>query len=313
MSKSVPAHSGFTLIELLTALAISALLLSALTGVVGQALMVKTEMHAQNEDVQQARFAMERLIQAIRYSPLLLLPSEDDSGTAQDESSRAMLVVALDPSRDLDGDGVADVDNDEDGRIDEDWPADINNDGNDGVSAMDDDGDSSIDEDASFDGTGKADDDEDGIHGEDPVNGLDDDDDGRIDEDPTADMNGDGAPGLLGVDDDGDGTIDEGVAADDDEDGLVDEDWLDTVSFILRGTDLVERFPVPWDEDNSGVIDGADFLEETIAENVSQFTASLVSQSGDRFLLVDLDLELTNPVTGEIVNLTTRVRVGAAL
>ena len=51
---------------------------------------------------------------------------------------------------------------------------------------------------------------------------------------------------------------------------------------------------------------------EPIAENVTRFRVERVPQNGDRSQIVDLTLELTNPVT-ETVSLNTRVRVGGAL
>ena len=99
---------------------------------------------------------------------------------------------------------------------------------------------------------------------EDPVNGIDDDGDGSIDEDPASDMNGDGCPGICGLDDDEDSSIDEGVIDDDDEDTGSFDDPYDPVVFYLIGSSLVQRTPVPWNEDGisapDGPVDGRDFI-----------------------------------------------------
>ena len=214
-------------------------------------------------------------------------------------------------SLDLDGNGIPDADNDGDTRIDEDLPADTTNDGKSGILDIDDDGNGVKD----FAFSPPADDDEsaDFSQNEDAINGIDDDGDGIIDEDPGADNNGDGCPGICGVDDDADGGLDEGAAADDDEDGSSDEDWYDPVVFYLVGGTLMQRTPVPWDENGSGFVTGEDFIAESIAENVTRLRVERVPQTGHRSQLVDLTLELTSPATGAVVSLHTQVRVGGAL
>ena len=147
---------------------------------------------------------------------------------------------------------------------------------------------------------------------EDPINGIDDDGDGDIDEDPPGDMNNDNAPGIAGVDDDGDGQTDEGGDdRDDDEDGQADEDWLDPVVFSLQGSSLVERTPVPWDESSGGGVTGRDYIESTIADNVTLLRFERVPQGGGRAVLIDITLELTGS-DGYVASLNTRVRVGGA-
>jgi hypothetical protein len=207
---------------------------------------------------------------------------------------------------DLDADGIPDADNDGDGLIDEDYPADVTFDSSPGIYQIDDGGDGSVDE-----GSLVGNDDEDPINanGEDPINGIDDDGDGLVGDDPTADMNGDGAPGIVGIDDDNDGLIDEGSAADDDEDGSSDEDWLDVIVFFLQSDSLIERHPVPWDEDESGTVTGRDYIESAIADGVSRFRVER-SAGIDGPELVDLTLEMTVATSGETVTLHTRVRVG---
>ena len=115
------------------------------------------------------------------------------------------------------------------------------------------------------------------------------------------------------MDDDADGNLDEGAVADDDEDGSSDEDWYDPVVFYLFNGTLMQRTPVPWDENSSGAVTGADFILESIAENVTRLRVKRVPQGGDRSQIIDLTLELTSPATGEVVSLQTQVRVGGAL
>ncbi|MGB5335126.1 MAG: prepilin-type N-terminal cleavage/methylation domain-containing protein [Woeseiaceae bacterium] len=320
-----PQQSAFTLIELLIAIALAALILVSLTGLVKNALGNDALVQEQNQLTRDARFAMDRMSRAISDTRYLILPMPDKPDTdwrenvreetvpaspPEGSSSKATAVLALSLSIDvdLDADGFPDADNDRDGRIDEDYPADIAYDFDPGIHLIDDGGDGFVDE-----GFSDADDDERLNSGdEDPINGVDDDGDGVVDEDPGADMNGDGAPGIAGVDDDADGQIDEGDANDDDEDGLVDEDWLDAVVFYLQGDALIERHPVPWDESANGFISGRDYIETVIAENVTLFRVERPVPGSPNEQLVSLTLELTGP-SGQTVSLDARVRVGGAL
>ena len=158
-------------------------------------------------------------------------------------------------------------------------------------------------------------DDEDGAQNEDPIDGLDNDGDGSIDEDPPSDRNGDGCPGLCFVDDDGGGAIDNGSDDDDDEDGGTFEDPYDPVVFYLNGDALIERMPVPWNEDGistpDGPVDGRDFIESMIADNVTRFRVERLALAGET-QLVDVILELT-AADGQTVSLSRRVRIGGAL
>ena len=319
---------GFTLIELLIALALAAILFSGLSGVMGQALDIHDTVRDNNDLTRQARFALQRMEQAVGHSRLLLLPFNDNPNTTWPENEReetvpastpppgsskatAVLAVTLPLYSDLDSNGTPDADNDGDGQVDEDLYGDRTNDTAAGLYLIDDDGDGQVDE----SGAGYWDDDEESSSwDEDPVNGIDDDGDGKVDEDSYIDMNSDNCPGNCGIDEDGDGSIDEGgTDYDDDEDGLSDEDWHDPLVFYLAGGTLMERTPVPWDESGAGGISGRDFIVEPIAENVTRFRVERIPQNGDRAVTVDLTLELTSPVTGETVSLNTRVRVGGAL
>ena len=165
-----------------------------------------------------------------------------------------------------------DVDNDKDGLVDEDLGDDITNDGAPGIVGVDDDNDGTVDE------ASTRDDDEDGLVDEDAVDGADDDGDGRIDEDS-------------------------GSLADDDGDAVANEDWLDPIVFRLSGTTLLERIP------NLNPLDGTDYTELPLAENVSQFRVERIPPgTEDRALLVLIALELVGP-QGSTLSLSSHVRV----
>ena len=309
----------------MVALVLAGLLLGATSGIIKQALGTDEVVEERNLLMRDVRFAMHRMTRAASASSYLFLPLPDKPDTDWRENVReetvpasppegssvkatAVLAISLGADVDLDADGFPDADNDRDGRIDEDYPADIANDFDPGIHLIDDGGGGWVDE--SFSDN----DDDERLNGndEDPINGVDDDADGVIDEDPGADMNGDGAPGIAGVDDDSDGQVDEGNSDDDDEDGVVDEDWLDAVVFYLQGDSLVERHPVPWDESANGFVSGRDFIETVIADGVTRFRVERPVPASPGEQLVDLTLELTG-ASGEIVSLNARVRVGGAL
>ena len=317
---------GVTLIELLIALGLATILFAGLNGVVGQALDIHDTVRNKNDLTRQARFAMQRMEQAVSNTRLLLLPLNDRPAsnwlenvreetvpptTPTDDSSKytAVLAITLPLYSDLDGDGFPDADDDRDGRVDEDLPGDIHYDVGTGIYLIDDDGDGSVDEGS----TNNDDDESSSVADEDPIDGIDNEGDNNVDEDPSSDNNGDSCPGVCGVDDDGDGAIDEGGTSDDDEDGQSDEDWYNPLVFYLDNGTLMERTPVPWDESGVDGVSGRDFIVEPIAGNVTRFRVERVPQNGDRSVIVDLTLELTDPVTTETVSLNTRVRVGGAL
>ncbi len=305
-------HRGFTYIELLVSLLLGSLLMLGITGALSTGFNVSDTVRAKNTLNQQARFAMQRMQQAVSQSPWLLLPYSNATNNTRD-----VLAVTLAHSVDNDGDGRPDADNDGDGRFDEDLPADTSNDFASGIFGIDDDGDGVVDEGL------VANDDEFSLFNfglasnEDPVDGNDNDFDGTIDEDPGSDMNADGCPGICGVDDDGDRLIDELVSGgnaeyDDDEDGQRDEDWYDPVVFHLNGSDLIERTAVPWDADGDGDVDGRDYVEQTIAANVTQFKVVREPMRAERAQLLSLTLKLTDS-SGQTVQLSTQVRLGGAL
>ena len=312
---------------MMLALAIAALIIAGLSGVVGQALQSQDAVSETNKLTRDARFAMQRMLHTVSSSRRLLLPLKDNPNTNWPEHIReqtlppsapigastfatAVLAVSLPAYFDLDGNGVADADNDGDGRIDEDHGDDMNNDGAPGIIGIDDDGDGEVDESgADFP---ERDDDEEAGRDEDFEDGVDDDADGSEGEDGTADNNKDSESGIAGVDDDNDGAIDEAHFHDDDEDGAKDEDWLDVVVFSLAGSELRERTAVPWDTNADAAINGADYIESVIAENITRFRVERLD-NGSVVDIIELTLELTSPLTGESVSLQTQVRVGGAL
>lgn len=307
--------AGFTLAEVLVTVVILGLILIGVAGVLENALSAESATRERNDLNRQARFALDRMTASVAATRRLLVPLAENPATGWSESTRdpGVLAVTLDPGMDRDADGWADGNNDKDfldlnqnairdpgepERIDEDPPNDVTFDTFSGVAGIDDDGDGLVDE------AGAGNDDEDNSGGdEDWVNGNDDDGDGAVDEDHHKDANADGAPGVAGVDDDLDGLVDEGPVADDDEDGVKNEDWLDVVVYFVSGKKLIERMP------NVNPVDGNDFSERVIADNVSRFRVERIPEGAGRAVLVDITLGLTG--THAEVEFSTRVRVGA--
>ncbi len=316
-------QAGYTLVELVVSVAIAAMLLTGLQQLLDVGMSAMEMAEERTDLARQGRFAMARMVTAVRGSDRLLIPLADNPATDYDENVReqtvpasppqgsstlatAVLAVTISRAQDMDANGIPDADNDGDGRFDEDLPADTQNDGKPGIRDFDDDGNGFKDDVLSP--AGDDDESNDWSQSEDPINGVDDDGDGSVDEDPGADNNGDSAPGIAGVDDDVDGTIDEGDVADDDEDGQSDEDWFDPVVFYLQGSALIERRTVPWDENADSAVTGQDFVESTIADNVTLLRFERVPPSGGQ-QLVDIMLTLTGS-EGTAINLNTRVRLG---
>ena len=81
------------------------------------------------------------------------------------------------------------------------------------------------------------------------------------------------------------------------------EDWYNAVVFHLNGSTLVQRTPVPWDENGSGLVSGLDYIVEPVATNVSRFRVERVAGVAGNYQLVDITLELTSPASGEMVSL----------
>ncbi len=317
---------GLTLLEVLIAVVIIGIIFVALNGLVQQALMTQDISSERNKLTQQARFAMQRMVYAINNAQELILPLADDATTAFRENVReqtepssppesgsslatAVLAVSLHGNSDQNSDGISDADDDNDGRIDEDLPADRSNDASPGLYLVDDDGDGDVDEDPT---TPDDDDEQNAVADEDPVNNIDDDNDGTVDEDSGSDMNADGCPGICGVDDDNDGLIDEGDIGDDDEDGLVDEDWINPLVYFLQKGRLQERLPVPWDVNSDGRVDGRDFVESTLAEQVTLFRVERLDSAGRRKQLISIQLKLQDSA-GRSIGFSTQVRLNVGL
>ena len=295
---SINRSRGLTLIEVMGSLAIGAILLAALGGVVMQSTRALAFVNGTSQLQQEAQFAVERMVDAVRASRRLLVPMPEKAATAYSEAQRNVLAVTLDPALDRDGNGFADADNDRDGRVDEESSEDMTNDLESGVVGVDDDGDGQIDEDEARD------DDEDNLNNEDNIDTLDGDGDGLIDEDVKHDMSDDGKAGLEGIDDDGDGSIDEGSMEDDDEDGFKNEDWLDARVFRVTGGTLVERLPDP------NATTGAGFTERPLAVGVSDFRVTYGPASGPG-LRPTLQITLTLAgAGGATATIDTRVRLG---
>ena len=307
---------GLTLIELLVSMVIGTIVLLALMRIITQTSNIETSVKNTNQLTSDARFAMQRMVNAASATTRLLLPLPENPTTVQSEANRDLLAVALDHSIDSDQDGWSDANNDKDfldlnnnsirdageaERIDEDFGKDMTNDGKSGIIGIDDNNDGQSDEEI------KDDDDEDTEKDEDPINGIDDDGDGAIDEDPSDDMNKDGQSGTSGIDDDLDGKTDEGKKDDDDEDedanGGKNEDWIDAVVYYLNGTEIIERFPVV------GAASGAIFQESVLVSNVTEFKVERFPQINDSYVTLKITLTLetanTDPVTIE-----TTVRAG---
>jgi type II secretory pathway pseudopilin PulG len=324
-----PAHvqRGVTLVELMVTATISLLIIAGLSRVIQVTLDSKTTLKQQIELAREASFAMQRMLSTVSHSRRLLLPLDDNPATNWPEHIReqtvppsapigdstaatAVLAVTLPAHVDLNFDGVPDADDDGDGLIDEDLPNDIHLDYTPGIILIDDDGDGQIDE-----GLGH-DDDEGGTVNEDRLDGIDNDGDGSVDEDVASDNSGNGCPGFCGVDDDGDGQIDEGAIDDDDEDGNAFDDPYDPVVFYLNAGVLMERMPVPWNEDglssSAGPVDGRDFIVSPIASDVTRVRFERVPDSPLAWDIVDITLELTGD-DGQVVSLNRRVRLGGAL
>ena len=314
-------QSGYTLIEILISTAIAGLILLGLQSLISGLYPAQSAQSEQNISQLQASFAMQRMLDSVRQSRHLLLPLADNPETDWREDRReqtvpasppegsstaasAVLAMTLSPLQDLNEDGWADANNDQDyqdlnnngsrdageaERIDEDTSDDMNEDGDSGLAGLDDDGDGDIDEG--------------------PVDGIDNDGDGAVDEDSDEDMNDDGKPGLKNIDDDGDGDIDEGEKEDDDEDGQEDEDHYDSKAFYLSGDQLIERIPVFYDTNSDGKIDGQDTEITVLATGVTRFSVEYNSDGAQPIVIIELELGQG----GEGISVQGRARPGSAL
>ena len=252
------SDSGLTLIELLVAISILGVLATVMSTVLSGILQSQSWSTQQDELLDTANLAMERMVGHVKQANRLLLP------------------LASKPTRDVLALGGF-IDNDSDGRFDEDPPGDLTNDGVSGIIGIDDDDDGQVDE------SWPEDDDEGGFANEDLVNGTDNDGDGDIDEDPPGDLDF-----ILFV---------TPWEPDDDEDGQTDEDPIEPIVYYLdtATNTLWERYP----------IDGATTTTTALAENVTTFQVQrLVLTSGVPLLDIILRLE---DGQGHVVELRTQV------
>ena len=84
--------------------------------------------------------------------------------------------------------------------------------------------------------------------------------------------------------------------------------------YYLDDNRLVERMPVPWNEDGisapDGPVDGRDYDTSTIAENVTRFRVERLPGALDGSPVVRLELELTS-ASGATVSYEADVRIGS--
>jgi prepilin-type N-terminal cleavage/methylation domain-containing protein len=279
-------QSGFTLVELLITLAIAVIVLTALSGMTNNVMMLWNSNRTQTELLYQANLAMEQMVTAVSHANRLLIPMADNPATPHDEAQRQILAVTLDPLQDNDGDGFADADNDHDGLVDEDIPADNTYDYRAGIKDIDDDGDGSIDESSSVYNN-----DEDGQSGDDWIDDVDNDGDGTIDEDIPA-RNDTFAFGYSQYDNDGD--------------GLNNEDWLDPVIFLVSadGKSLIERTPVVNWPNGAKTQDTIIVQADTVALSIKR----LPRTAEERSTQVEITLQLDNGTDGPLT-LQARIRL----
>ncbi len=265
---------GVTLIELVIVILIISMIAAGLSELLSIGLLSSRENRTKSEILDSANYAMNRIISAVRETDSVLIPTNANA-------VRDVLAIS------------AMIDNDNDGKIDEDGGSDIGNDGQPGLAGFDDDGDGSIDEGGA--GT-QFDDDEDGSADEDTLgDGLDNDSDGNYDEEFTADMNSDGCPGVCSQDDDGDGSVDEGSVNDDDEDGSVDEDPVDPLIFYVSNGALYEK-KIVWNPPTGTNV----ITDKKLIENVSQFRVErLLGVNGKA--VVKVRIELSAGKSGNVV------------
>lgn len=152
------AQRGIALVELLVAALIAALVLGSLTAVLTGLRRSDSVLSERALLQRDARLALERIAGMVEGSTRLMVPLEVTAG------ARDVLAVALPPGLDRNGDGYADADNDKNGIVDDDLPADETNDGGAGIIGIDDDGDGLADNGIAF-----TDNDENGTLGSAPV------------------------------------------------------------------------------------------------------------------------------------------------
>jgi prepilin-type N-terminal cleavage/methylation domain-containing protein len=261
--KIIKSDRGLTLLELLLSITIISLIAVAFVQLVAGSLDSWNHNQGKEDLLNTARLAMERMVKGVRTTtwvmmPLMISDPTDPGYPTSSYYPRDILAVS----------GM--IDQDGDGRADEDTYKDINWDNKSGLQGIDDNNDGNIDN-----GVGQ-DDDEDGTTNEDPVDGIDNDGDGRVDEDP-------GSPFYSSADDD-------------DGDGAWDEDVFDPVIYSLNGTTLNERH-----EEYGWILD-----DYVIAENVAEFKVLRRRVNGNT--LIDIYLRMDNGKDSVALSTTTIAR-----
>ncbi len=244
---------GVTLIELMIVLLILSIIAGGLSELLAVGLTSSRENRIKTGLIDDANYAMNRIINAARETNGVLIPTNANA-------IRNILAIS------------AMVDNDNDGKVDEDWSSDIGNDGRAGLAGFDDDGDGSIDEGG---GPVQYDDDEDGSADEDiPKNGLDDEPDGNYDEEFRADMDitGQRCPPVCSKDDDGD--------------GMTEEDPVDPLIFYVNNGSLYEK-KILWNTATGTSI----ITDSKLIDNVSQFRVErLLGVNGKTLIKIRIEL-----------------------
>ena len=230
----LPGEKGLSMVELLVSFTIMGIIAIVATPLFSTCLDTYRGVYARSMLYHEGLLAMERMTDGVRRCTYLLIPNGH-------MSTRNILAFSGSVNEDSDfyfGDPLFP-------RIDEDPEDDMDMGPAPacGIADIDDDGDGSIDE--LPESNVYSDDDEDGIINEEILDGVDNDGDGSIDEDLDKDTNHDNASGIKGMDDDGDDQIDNEDQADDDEDGLKNEDGLNPLiySFDSSANTLREIFP----------------------------------------------------------------------
>lgn len=210
LKSSVGYRTGLTLLELVISIAILSIFALSASALFISSIDAYSESRDENLIFRQAAYAMQTIASKVRGTKFLLIPTGSSNAYSR---NRNILAIS------------GGIDNDGDGRTDEDLGDDMTADGVSGIILYDDDGNGLIDE------TNFKNDDEAGDVNSDKYDGIDNDANGFIDNDLSADMNKDNYPGIFYFDDDDDGNVDEGLLDDDDEDGNVDEDPADPLIY----------------------------------------------------------------------------------
>ena len=107
-------QQGMSLLEIVISVAIAGMLMAGISSAISGAIEAQRNTRAQNEALQQTRFALNRMVTAVSKTRYLMIPLAENPATAWAESQRDVLAVTLDPTLDRDQDGWADANNDKD-------------------------------------------------------------------------------------------------------------------------------------------------------------------------------------------------------